>query len=212
MASAAFPAVFTYVTLKDFTDPGDERYHHVFDGGNADNLGLKSLSRLIEKNPGRYKRYIVILVDAFIEPVGKDSRNPDPRQTISYIVDTNFMSSFDALLKNNRNNLIDSFLERHDDLGDKLTFWHLTFDKIGADIPDVVPATDQEPPGRTLRDALNRIATDFRISDDDKARIEAAVRLLFARDKPCLERIKKILASGDPADLSLPPEPDVCRR
>jgi len=79
MASAAFPAVFSYTTLADFNNDQDQRFHHVFDGGNADNLGLTSLKKVIQETNDRYKHYIVILIDAFIKPLGKDSTKPDPR-------------------------------------------------------------------------------------------------------------------------------------
>ncbi|MCP3900080.1 MAG: patatin-like phospholipase family protein, partial [Desulfobacteraceae bacterium] len=42
MASACFPAVFNYMTLRDFAKRDSKKYIHVFDGGVFDNLGLKS--------------------------------------------------------------------------------------------------------------------------------------------------------------------------
>ncbi len=222
MASAAFPAVFSYVTLKDFTDENDERYHHVFDGGNADNLGLRSLSRVIKSNPDRYKHIIVILVDAFVEPVGKSSTNPEPRSSFSHFLDMNFMDSFDALLKSNRQIGINEFLKDNIDLRDKLTFWHITFDKVDEDTLDITPLRDDDNKTplrnddnklelRTLREGLNRIETNLHISDDDKARIEEAVRIIFEKDGPCLERIKKILLNENPDPPGPAPETAVCR-
>ena len=235
MASAAFPAVFSYITLKDFTDENDERYHHVFDGGNADNLGLQSLSRVLKSNPDRYKHIIVILVDAFIEPVGKSSKNPEPRSTFSHYLDMNFMDSFDALLKSNRQIGINEFLKENIALRDKMTFWHLTFDKVNEDVMDIkLPSDDDnkqepgslkeelnyikslrdnenKPEKRTLREGLNRIETTLRISDDDKARIEEAVRIIFNNDDPCLKRIRKILLNENPDTLGPAPETAACR-
>jgi len=235
MASAAFPAVFSYMTLKDFTDENDERYHHVFDGGNADNLGLRSLSRVIRSNPDRYKHIIVILVDAFVEPVGKSSKNPEPRSSFSHFLDMNFMDSFDALLKSNRQIGINEFFKENMDISDKLTFWHLTFDKVDEDIIDIAPLSDDDnkpelrtlreelniiiplsdddhpPELRTLREGLNRIETTLRISDGDKARIEEAVRIIFRKDGPCLERIKKILLNENPDPPGPAPETAACR-
>ncbi len=222
MASAAFPAVFSYVTLKDFTDEDDERYHHVFDGGNADNLGLQSLSRVLKSNPDRYKQIIVILVDAFVEPVGKSSKNPEPRSTFSHYLDMNFMDSFDSLLKSNRQIGVNEFLKENIALKDKMTFWHITFDKVDEETIDIKPLSDDEskpepgtlreefnfiksksddenkPELKTLRDGLNRIETTLRISDDDKARIEEAVKIIFKKDGPCLKRIKNILLNENP--------------
>ena len=51
MATASFPGAFNYMTLKDFHSD-DDKYVHVFDGGNSDNLGLKSVEKIIEKNKG----------------------------------------------------------------------------------------------------------------------------------------------------------------
>ncbi len=235
MASAAFPAVFSYVTLKDFTDENDERYHHVFDGGNADNLGLQSLSRVLKSNPDRYKHIIVILVDAFIEPVGKSSKNAEPRSTFSHFLDMNFMDSFDALLKSNRQIGINDFLKENIALKDKMTFWHITFDKVDENTIDIkIPDDDDniselntlreqfnyiKPPSdnenkrelRTLRDGLNRIETTLSISDDNKARIEEAVRIIFNKDDACLKRIKKILLNENPNPPGAAPETAVCR-
>ena len=52
MATATFPGVFNFMTLSNYCrrnmldDTEDRRYLHVFDGGNADNLGLTSLKRV----------------------------------------------------------------------------------------------------------------------------------------------------------------------
>jgi len=236
MASAAFPAVFSYVTLKDFTDENDERYHHVFDGGNADNLGLQSLSRVLNSNPNRYKHIIVILVDAFIEPVGKSSKNPEPRSTFSHYLDMNFMDSFDALLKSNRQIGINEFLKDNLELRDKLTFWHITFDKIDESVPDIKqPGEDEKKPeqgglgdntimyaqplkendkkqeSKTLIEGLSRIETTLNITDENKARIEEAVKIIFKKDGPCLDRIKKILLNENVTIPGTVPETTVCR-
>ena len=46
MTSAAVPGLFSYVNLPVRADPGgpanERRFVHLFDGGNADNLGLTS--------------------------------------------------------------------------------------------------------------------------------------------------------------------------
>jgi predicted acylesterase/phospholipase RssA len=235
MASAAFPAVFSYMTLKDYTDENEERYHHVFDGGNADNLGLRSLSRVLKSNYNRHKHIIVILVDSFVEPVGISSTNPESRGTFSHYLDMNFMESFDALLKSNRQIGINEFLKDNIDIQDKLTFWHVTFDKVGEDVIDILPPGEDsnklqtgttgeefnlikpeinnknQTEKRTLREGLNRIETTLQISDEDTARIEEAVRIIFKKDGPCLERIKKILLNENPDPPGSTPETAACR-
>src|SRR5207247_9287681 len=53
MASATFPALFNYMTLRDFHEPPDYPDHvgvcyvDVFNGVNSDNLGLISIKRLL---------------------------------------------------------------------------------------------------------------------------------------------------------------------
>ncbi len=49
MASASFPSVFHYMTLRNYH--AENKYMHVFDGGNSDNLGLKSVMRIIGEIP-----------------------------------------------------------------------------------------------------------------------------------------------------------------
>src|SRR5262249_49250089 len=88
-ASSAFPVVFPNMTLRDFgteklAECGKgsprqpekcERYLHMFDGGNSDNLGLKSIKRVllelaVADRLDDYDRVVVLLVDAFTRPRG----------------------------------------------------------------------------------------------------------------------------------------------
>lgn len=207
MASAAFPGAFNYMTLKDYRDPTakDKRYLHVFDGGNADNLGLESIKRIItaEEAKGRNKRfkhYIVILVDSFKDMAGIDRNVCDPRSLISYAVDMNFMDSFDSLLQKNRDKLLAEFHSKTfvttdgKITVDNLMFWHVNFDNVGSDVPDA------KEENKSLRDMLNRIPTSFTISPDDTARLDQVVDIFVTRDTAALGAIKDILRSGDGKD------------
>ncbi len=117
-ASAAFPAVFNYMTLRNHHDPEREEYVHLFDGGNSDNLGLLSLRDVIRTAEAgapeeRPRRYVVISVDAATQPVGKSAMAPDPRSALwEFLVglDPNFLDTFDMLLLVNRSNVLASFL------------------------------------------------------------------------------------------------------
>jgi len=129
MASATFPGAFNFMTLCDFcwkkdeyktqacTDRADPRYLHVFDGGNADNLGLTSIKRVLwdslDKSKGTphlpYRKVIVILVDSFITSNGADSRLPDARGAFDFWIDTNFIDATDSLLQANRQSLLNQF-------------------------------------------------------------------------------------------------------
>lgn len=194
MASAAFPGAFNYLTLRDFRESNSDkkRYLHLFDGGNADNLGLESVRDIILKaeheNPERYRKYIVILVDSYKEPRGVDRNAYDPRSVTSYFVDSNFMDTFDSLLTSSRINLVSQFYEGSflgEGARDKLIFWHITFEYIGSD------SLDQT--GQPLRKKLNRIPTSFKISRDDILRIDQAVEELITRDDETLQLIRQAL-------------------
>jgi hypothetical protein len=122
MASATFPAVFNFMTLRDFhtpprcADDGAQCYIHLFDGGNADNLGLISIKRVLLSHHAAslrdYKRIVVVFVDAFRQSLGADARDADPRRALSYVVDTNFLDSTDALLESNRQRILEDFFAR----------------------------------------------------------------------------------------------------
>lgn len=119
MASATFPAVFNYMTLRDFhvppgcQDAGHGCYVHVFDGGNFDNLGLASIKRTLLSNHakvmGQYDRIVVVLVDAFRPSSGVNAAAADPRGLLSYFVDTDFLDATDSLLEANRQRILDQF-------------------------------------------------------------------------------------------------------
>ncbi|MCK5003418.1 MAG: patatin-like phospholipase family protein [Gammaproteobacteria bacterium] len=180
MASASFPAVFNFMTLYDHRSGHNDQYIHVFDGGNADNLGLLSAERVIKENTG-YERIIVILVDAFTESQGVSSEKPDARSLFSFFVDLNFIDSSNSLLENNRKNLLDNFKAKLDSRDkSKTLFYHVR-------IQDTAP---------DLRNQLNAIATDFKIEEDDANKIDQAMKALIVKRNPCLQDIRHILLDG----------------
>lgn len=174
MASAAFPAVFNYMTLRDYCN---RRFVHVFDGGNSDNLGLKSLKKVIELNRDKYKKVIVILVDSHVEAKGIDNKKYDPRSLFSYVMDMNMMDSFDSLLESNRTNLLKEFSN-----DDTIEFWHIHFNDV----------KDED-----LKKKLNKIPTNFKISKskekDHVTMIDRAVNDLISKKNPKLDLIRRIL-------------------
>ena len=118
MASATFPGVFNFMTLKNFKKEGG--YVHLFDGGNSDNLGLTSIKRLIwtlnedkisidRSRLSNYEKIIVILVDAYTNASGVSAKKPDPRKWYDFMVDSNFIVAVDSLLSKNRENLLTQF-------------------------------------------------------------------------------------------------------
>jgi NTE family protein len=188
MASAAFPSVFNYMTLRDYRT-NDKKYLHVFDGGNTDNLGLKSTMRLVDEN-SNYRKIIVILVDAFIPPPGISSSRYDPRGFFDYAVDLNFLDSFDSLLLENRKNMISMLEAQLKSLeSPSVIFYHLQF----SDLED-----------EQLKHTLYGIKTDFKISAEGQAAIEQAVARLVVKENTCLQGIKTILQNGQPAKRETP--------
>jgi predicted acylesterase/phospholipase RssA len=127
MASSAFPLAFATMTLEDYTDqpprrpgePGPEnkerRFLHLIDGGNSDNLGLRSVKRALVQLQAsgeleRYKRIVVLQVDAFTTPSGTGRHKPDPRGVLDLILDTNVSAAVDSLLQANRDRMLAEFV------------------------------------------------------------------------------------------------------
>ncbi len=131
MGSSAFPVVFQNMTLADHRpnhaqhckrNPessapcSEQRYFHIFDGGNADNLGLHSVKRSILERAmkgeigSKYDAIVVILIDAITEAKGADRFSPDPRGFFSLIADLNVTDAVDALLKGNHDKMIGEFM------------------------------------------------------------------------------------------------------
>lgn len=125
-ASAAFPGVFSSVTLARFdrqyrydqsylrTIPSE--FVHLIDGGPSENLGIESLlgehaadhsvaaSVNQTNNIGeRWQKCLIISIDAFARGA-TDARNlrADPRSVFDRIVDSNFVDATDALLARRR--------------------------------------------------------------------------------------------------------------
>ena len=191
MATASFPAVFNYMTLYDYSEYGQcsanqrpQRYVHLFDGGNCDNLGLTSVQTAINKNKDRFTRIVVILVDANILSPGIDIHAPDARHYLDYAVDFNFLDSSDSLLRSIREKTINATNEvlHHSDPS-KVIFYHLGF-------------SDVKKMDSGLYDRLNKIATNFKIEDDQKESIDRAVEMLIVKDNTCLQKIKDIILLG----------------
>lgn len=185
MASAAFPGIFNYNTLRVFPgEPADncrisekrddeDKYIHVFDGGVYDNLGLKSARRVIETayRKYRYDNIIVILVDAYIEGGSIEEWRDDPRRGLpGYIIDSGVFDSSDNLLRLNREKILHEFGEFSAPFGDRLTFLHLKFDNL---------KKSSDPEIRELYDRLNRIPTNFNIDASAADDIDRAVELLL---------------------------------
>jgi predicted acylesterase/phospholipase RssA len=233
MASSAFPLIFPSQTLQDFR-PGalqtycqddrngelkctDKQYLHVFDGGNSDNLGLKSIKRALfhMEAEGRltHDRIIVLLVDAFTRPRGASRLVADPRGTVGLLLDANVSDAVDSLLQNNRANLLGEFdnarlrwsdgdcksetrelpstlckaLNERPTSSLNLT-QRLVFYHFGFD--DVVAA---DPQHAGLKRKLDTIPTSFKLADGDARLLDEAVQAVITPANACLQQIRTLV-------------------
>jgi predicted acylesterase/phospholipase RssA len=126
-ASAAFPGVFHYSTLRDFSDAGAAgagdtpiSYVHLMDGGATDNLGIKGLDQTMQRlnlcgegpdQPPAAEpcRRLVLVVDAQNGFKGRDSAVADPRGALGRFVDMNFLDAYDTLMQTGYGQLLRSF-------------------------------------------------------------------------------------------------------
>jgi len=186
MATASFPAVFNYMTLEDFNATNGEKYVHVFDGGNTDNLGLKSAEKVIRKNLDKYNKFVVILIDAFTHTAGIDRTSPDARKYFDFVVDTNFLDSTDSLLTRARKEIISNMKQFMKNLEvvnhKKSVFYHIRFDDVRE---------------QRKKHNLNKIATNFKIGKDQQRLIEEAASELIVAQNKCLKLIKDVILDKD---------------
>jgi len=219
--SSAFPVVLNYMTLGNHReDPNNlehrKRYLHLFDGGNADNLGLTSLKRIMldtqMHDPNRYRKIVVILVDAFVRSKGVDRDQADGRCPLfCYLLDMNAVDAVDSLLEVNRENVLQDFrgrmnvdkdcekgnlpeaICRHIDAGKiadevelKTFFYHVKFD-------------DSQH-----KERIDKIPTHFRMTHDrdgqsNAVHLDAAAKELINEQNECLNRIRRIVNKEETA-------------
>ena len=213
MASASFPAVFNYMTLRDFSDKSKKKYLHVFDGGNVDNLGLESASTIINKKENnKYKKIVVLLVDAHTKSHGVPSNKYDARSGFGYAVDFNFLDSSDSLLQKVRDDLLvktQKLIENLEKKGKAAIFYHLSFNETKYFKKKAITTEYSYKKEsyvqitRPLHHVLNTIATDFSISDENATAISNAVKLLITPDNKCIREIQSLIM-GEKLDKNIP--------
>lgn len=206
MASATFPLVFQDMTLRNYCrDPAAE-YVQLFDGGNFDNLGLKTAQKIVDDNQANFDQVVVILVDAYAEDSGVSPATNDPRRQaknlMSFLFDMNAADAPSALLKSNRYGGIDG-LARHlaDNIAKPTLFYHLKFENVctkrrienGAKTD--MPLCDADS---KLYNDLRQIRTDFRLTAEGAEAIDRAVETVLVKDNDCLERLRDMLAGNGP--------------
>jgi len=233
MASSAFPLVFANMTMRDFRPlrkgpagtagaAAADLYLHVFDGGNSDNLGLKSIKRALFElevagKLDNYSSVIVLQVDAFTKPAGTPRDAADPRSPLSLIADTNLLDAVDSLLQANRARLIGEFRSaqlrwREGDCDDETP----NLPRALCDRLEALPSNpgllnlerklvfyhfgfdDVEPLAPKLKRELDGIPTSFRINDVHAAKLEEAVNLVLTDKNPCLQLIYAVVRERTP--------------
>lgn len=248
MASSAFPLAFPHVTLENFhtlkaahrcktgeerlATCSDQRFLHLFDGGNSDNLGLRAVKRILLDMAagGRladYDSVVVLLVDAFTRPSGASRRDADPRSLLGRFADPNGVTeAVDALLQANRRKLLAEFHS-----ADNLLDWTRDCDPDERHLPralcDRLEQGGIEEARRLLKERmvfhhlgfhgvkgsaaepelrrkLDRIPTSFAIDDEHKDLLRAAVAQMVNRDDACLQAIARLVRpeSSEPADVA----------
>jgi predicted acylesterase/phospholipase RssA len=228
MASASFPVVFASMTLRDFHTEKPERYLHVFDGGNSDNLGLATLKRVLleaelDRRIGSDDPIVVVSIDAFTRPVGTSSTKADSRSDwFSFFLDTNLSSAIDSLLQANRDGNLEQFRSRvftwkecnpdlptypkrlcdaKEKLGASLAKRLVFYHMNFDDVGDEkIDDVDKDgnPVKIMLTERLDRIPTSLNLSNTDRDAIEAAVKRIVRKDNKCLEAILKIVTGAEP--------------
>jgi predicted acylesterase/phospholipase RssA len=236
VASSAFPLVFQNVTLQDFRPPPQDIdctkqdadgfldpdchgvFLHVFDGGNSDNLGLRSVKRIILQkvlegslDPDKTK-VVVLLVDAFTTPPGARRTDYDPRGLGSFFVDFNVVDSIDALLQRNRDVIVGEFRTaklRWSD-GDCLADTRNLPPELCAGLDARYGSNGEvnmqrslvfyhfgfaDVRDKALRHRLNQISTSFTIDDRDAANIRAAVGEVINGENECLTEIHRLVVA-----------------
>ena len=205
MASAAFPGVFNYMTLRDFRpassagpDPAPgARYMHVFDGGSVDNLGLETVKKLVIRYHRQYRNIVVLAIDAHRAPGGVPRDVYDARDFIDYAFDSNIMDMYDSMQEGQRRRILDQFRKRilYDesldaplDLSDTMLFYEVSFDNVG---------------DAGLRSRLMQIPTNFKITRENVALIDQAIPKVLDPDDPILRAIQKVLLHTGPESPSL---------
>lgn len=193
MATASFPAVFNYMTLKNFAvDGGGSNYTHVFDGGNVDNLGLNGVQRILDtlnENGTSYEKLVVILVDSYNGDSGVSSASPDSREIFDFIIDTNFIDATSSLLAANRQKMLKNFKKLFREIDNKkipksgkALFYHIQF-------TDLKGHSD-------LANGLTQIKTNFKISKKNTEILDEAAAALFTAKNRCLRSIKELLVDN----------------
>lgn len=160
VASSAFPGVFNYITLRDYSRRG-KRFAHVFDAGPYDNLGVSALRCAATRVPAGVPKFVMV-IDAFVKSPGKSSRDSATRRGVGFLVDLNALESMDVMLARLHRKLIDDTRD-----------WATAVYVIGFDT--LLEST--RPGAKETYEAVNKIGTRLSLEDWQPACLRRAAVL-----------------------------------
>jgi predicted acylesterase/phospholipase RssA len=185
MASAAFPAVFQSVTLKDYSKKEDW-YVHLIDGGASDNLGITALEKIVKEKTDPHARKLIIVIDAYKADYGKDPRDPEPRSLLDYYIDSNVVDAYETLMDELRQGKTDGLQRWLEKNNGKLI--HLHFDDLEERYPE-------------LYKTVTEIKTNLKIKRNGAACLKHAARIVVQ------EKMEELRADPQWKDLvQFPPK------
>ncbi len=164
MASAAFPAVFQSVTLRDYSRQ-ETWFVQLIDGSTSDNLGISALDHIVKKQTNAETKKLVIVIDAHKANYGKDPRDPDPRSLLDYYVDTNVIDAYQTLIDELRHGKTDNLRCWLQENNGKLI--HIKFDDLKERFPE-------------LYESVIAIKTNLMITKNEASCLKHAARILVS--------------------------------
>jgi predicted acylesterase/phospholipase RssA len=189
-ASAAFPVLFTPVTLRDWS-AGTANWVFLFDGGVSDNQGINGVRRVLERT-SLPRRAVVILVDASPRAgriTSEDADRPGSLSVSNRAVDR-YMTSV-------RRQSLEKLQEEEGE--GKLKLFHLSIR------PEEFGDVSLAPEAAELFGAANHIETGLKISRDEQETLFEVARILVERDREALLRaVKHVEGTAVARDATAP--------
>jgi hypothetical protein len=144
----------------------------LYDGGTSDNLGLAGLHKVLDVVGQHPKwndaRKLVLLIDAYVPAQGKSADTPEPRGTIDYFIDTNFLDAYDTLMSELRRRKIEQMRDRLSLTGGAL--FPLEFARLNR--------LTGKPAAKEVYEKVKTIKTSLNIECEEAQALRAAARLL----------------------------------
>jgi len=199
--SSALPGVFQSISLARYSIPPPQatrlRYKHLYDGGPVDNLGLKTLYKVLQKalttstdTTPFPEHCVVIAIDAAQRLNDDDSARSNVRGPVDYFVDTNLFNAIDVMFAINRMDVLKDFgigetdidrkifsrfeiVDEHKNITRLCHFWHIPLRHL-----EYLENVDSLY--KSLWNRAMTIETSFGLDSSDRAALAEAARHLVA--------------------------------